>query len=129
VPVRIGDISAALQRLGASSFEFKQVTLLDAQQRPALQLPRVLASISPQSLLAFELRFEQLLIEGAQLEVRATRPAGSSSPGSTSAPPPTRRQERRHRLRDWFFRQHEFIIRGGSAVLDRRAARRAARWR
>ena len=32
-------------------------------------------------------------------------------------------------LRDWFFRQHEFVIRDGSAALDRRAARRAARWR
>ena len=69
MPVRIGRISASSSGW-VPSFELHDVTLLDAQQRPALQLPRVLASISPQSLLAFELRFEQLLIEGAQLEIR-----------------------------------------------------------
>ena len=69
VPVRIGHISASSSGW-VPSFELHEVTLLDAQQRPALQLPRVVASISPQSVLAFELRFEQLLIEGAQLEIR-----------------------------------------------------------
>ena len=49
-----------LQRRGAA----------DADGREALRLPRVAAALSARSLLALELRFEQLLIDGAQLEVR-----------------------------------------------------------
>ena len=112
VPVRIGHISASSSGW-VPSFELHEVTLLDAQQRPALQLPRVVASISPQSVLAFELRFEQLLIEGAQLEIRrnaagrvfvAGLDIGAGSAGKSDDTT----------LRDWFFRQHEFIIRDGS---------------
>ena len=69
IPVRIGAIQV---RSGSwvPAFELRDVRLLDAQQRPALQLPRVAAAISPRSLLSFELRFAQLLVEGAQLEIR-----------------------------------------------------------
>ncbi len=110
VPVRIGGIS--VQSGGwAPAFELRDVVLLDARSQPALSLPRVVAALSPRSLLAFELRFEQLLIDGAQLEVRRdaqgrlqvagldlSGPAGSPDPGAA----------------DWLFRQHEFVIRGGS---------------
>ena len=109
VPVRIGAIRAE-SRGWVPGFELRDVTLLDAQQRPALQLPRVEARLSPASLLAFELRFDQLLIEGPQLEIRRDAQgrvfvAGldmSVGDGGDGA------------LRDWFFRQHEFIIRDGS---------------
>ena len=45
VPVRIGGIAV---RSGGwvPSFELREVVLLDAQQRPALRLPRVFAAIS-----------------------------------------------------------------------------------
>lgn len=109
IPVRIGRIEATSSGW-VPRFELRDVTLLDAQQRPALQLPRVVAAISPQSLVAFELRFEQLLVEGAQLEIRrdptgrvfvAGLDLGAAGEGDG-------------RLRDWFFRQHEFVIRDGS---------------
>lgn len=109
VPVRIGGISAASHGW-VPSVELREVTLLDAQGRPALQLPRVAASLSARSLLALELRFEQLLIEGPQLEIRRDSSgrvfvAGlemSGGEGGDGA------------LGDWFFRQTEFIIRDGS---------------
>ena len=110
LPVRIGGIQATSSGW-VPRFELRDVVLHDAQNRPALQLPRVVAAISPQSLVAMELRFDQLLIEGAQLEIR--RDAGGrvfvagldlGQAGDTEASP----------LRDWFFRQHEFIIRDGS---------------
>jgi len=109
IPVRIGGITATSHGW-VPSFELRDVTLLDAQQRPALQLPRVAASLSPRSLLALELRFEQLLVEGPQLEIRRDAAgrvfvAGldmSVGEGGDGA------------LGDWFFSQTEFIIRDGS---------------
>lgn len=93
--------------------ELREVMLLDADGREALRLPRVTAALNVPALLALELRFEQLLIEGAHLEVRrdpqgrvhvAGLPTGGGggSEGSAAA--------------DWFFRQHEFVIRGGSLL-------------
>jgi uncharacterized protein (TIGR02099 family) len=112
IPVRIGAIEV---RSGSwvPAVELRDVRLLDAQQRPALQLPRVAAALSPRSLLSFELRLAQLLIEGAQLDIRRDAAgrifvagldlsAGSRGAGDEGA------------LRDWFFEQHEFVIRGGS---------------
>jgi uncharacterized protein (TIGR02099 family) len=109
VPVRIGAIEV---RSGGwvPAIELRDVRLLDARQRPALQLPRVAAAISPRSLLSLELRFEQLLVEGAQLEVRRDAQgrlfvAGldfSAASGDDDGV-----------LRDWFFKQHEFVVRGG----------------
>ena len=120
VPVRIGAIEV---RSGGwvPAIELRDVVLLDAQQRPALLLPRVAAAISPRSLLSFELHFEQLLIEGARLEVRcdalgrvfvAGLAFGTAGSGDEGA------------LRDWFFKQHEFVVRGGTLRWsdERRAA-------
>ncbi|MFT3953855.1 MAG: YhdP family protein [Piscinibacter sp.] len=110
LPVRIGGIQATSSGW-VPRFELRDVVLHDAQNRPALQLPRVVAAISPQSLVAMELRFDQLLIEGAQLEIR--RDAGGRvfvaglDLGKTG-------ESDGSQLRDWFFRQHEFIIRDGS---------------
>ncbi|WP_298833622.1 YhdP family protein [uncultured Piscinibacter sp.] len=110
VPVRIGRIEASSSGW-VPRFELHDVTLLDAQQRAALQLPRVVAAISPQSLVALELRFEQLLVDGPQLEIRrdtagrvfvAGLTMGAADGGEDGG------------LRDWFFRQHEFVIRDGS---------------
>ena len=108
VPVRIGQIEVRSSGW-VPSVELREVQLLDAQRRTALRLPRVFAAISPRSLFSLELRFEQLLIDGAELDVR--RDAGgrifvagfdSSGPdgGSDAA--------------DWFFKQREVVIRSGS---------------
>ncbi len=110
VPVRIGRIEVRASGW-VPSLELQEVLLLDARQQPALRLPRVFAAISPRSLLAFELRFEQLLIDGAELDIR--RDAGGrifvagldfsgadAGHGSAAA--------------DWFFKQHEVVVRGGT---------------
>ena len=94
------------------ALELRDVVLLDAEQREALRLPRVVAALSPRSLLALELRFEQLLIDGAELEVRrdAQRP-------HLRRRPRLRRQRRGGddgAAADWFFEQREFVIRGGT---------------
>lgn len=103
----------ALTRLGARG-RLDDVVLLDAQGREALRLPRVTAALSVPALLALELRFEQLLVDGAQIEVRrdaqgririaGLATGGAGDDGNTRA------------AADWFFRQHEFVIRGGSLL-------------
>ncbi len=120
IEVRIGDIQVRSSGW-VPSLEMKQVVLLDAQKRPALVLPRVVAALAPQSLLALDLRFRQLYIEGAQLEIRRNQAgrifvagldinqAGGEDDGAA--------------LR-WFLKQSEFVIRGGSLrwVDEQRAA-------
>ncbi|MEO7150159.1 MAG: YhdP family protein [Burkholderiaceae bacterium] len=108
-PVQIGGLTV---RTGGwvPGVELRDVVLLDAQQRPALTLPRVVAAISPRSLLALELRFEQLYIDGAELEARRDAQgrihvAGLAfdSTGNVDGA-----------ARDWFFKQHEWVIRGAT---------------
>ncbi len=69
VPVRIGSIAATSGWL-VPSFELKDVVLLDAQGREGLRLARVMAMLSPRSLV--RLGFEQLVIDGPVLDVRRT---------------------------------------------------------
>jgi uncharacterized protein (TIGR02099 family) len=110
VPVRIGRIQ--VQSSGwVPALRLDDVVLYDAAQHEALRLPRVAAAVSARSLLAFSLRFEQLLIENARLEVRrdaqgrifvaGLRMQGGAGEGGEAAA-------------DWFFEQHEFVIRHGS---------------
>ena len=113
VPVRIGGIEVSSGRF-VSALMLRDVVLLDGQGRAALQLPSVQALLSTGSLLetlvTLDLRFERLLIEGAHLEVRRDAQghifvAGldfSQGAGGDSG------------AADWFFKQHEFAIRGGS---------------
>src|SRR3954463_7043272 len=70
IEVRIGRIEAVSEGL-MPSFELRDVVLLDPAGRPALRLPRVLAAISPRSLL--HLGFEQLYIDGPELDIRRDR--------------------------------------------------------
>ncbi len=107
VPVRIGALTARSDGL-IPTIELQDVALLDAQGREALRLPRVVAAISPRSLL--KLGFEQLYLEGPQLDVRrdargrifvAGMPFGGASAGDSSAA-------------DWLFAQKEVAIRGGT---------------
>ena len=87
------------------AFEINEVQLFDAQDREALRLPRVLAAISPRSVLRGQ--FEQLVIDQPELDIRRdtqghvwvagldTRAAGDGSAA------------------DWFFAQPEFVVRQG----------------
>jgi uncharacterized protein (TIGR02099 family) len=109
IPVRIGNISVRSSGW-MPSFELQGVVLQDNRNRPALKLPRIVAALSARSLFALELRFEQLLIDGAHLEIRRDQGgrvfvagldfSGPGSGDSTAA--------------NWFFDQPEFVIRGGS---------------
>ena len=65
ITVQIGDIRARSNGL-IPSVEMLDVRLVDAQGRTALRLPSVLAALSPRS--ALNLGFEQLYVEGAQLD-------------------------------------------------------------
>jgi uncharacterized protein (TIGR02099 family) len=108
MPVRVGEISVRSSGW-VPAFELRDVVLLDAEQREALRLPHVQAALSARSLLAFEPRFEQLLVDGADLEIRRDtlgrlHVAGialSGDEGDDGA------------AADWFFAQHEFVVRGG----------------
>jgi uncharacterized protein (TIGR02099 family) len=105
VPVRIGGISA--QSVGIiPSFELKDVALLDASGREALKLPRILASVSPASLLQFNV--EQILIESPELDIRRD-PQGKL----TIAGLDFSKDDKNTGAADWFFSQPEFVIRHG----------------
>ena len=89
------------------AFDLRDLRLYDRQGREALHLARVHTALAPQSLLSFSLRFEQILIDGARLDVRRDAAghwfvAGLAwdSGGSDT------------RARDWFLEQHEFVVRG-----------------
>ena len=114
VPVRIGSIKA---RSGGwvPAIEVRDVLLFDAQQRPALRLPVVHVAVSLRSTLAslaaLDLRLEQILIEGAQLEVRRDSQGRILVAGLDFS---AEEDDNDPKAADWFFKQYEFAIRGGS---------------
>ena len=104
-PLRIGSIRAQGGPL-VPSFEIKDIVLLDADGREALRLDRVVALLSPRSLL--RLGFEQLVVDGPVLDIRRdaqgrirlagmdlTRGGGGSD----------------GRAADWVFSQRELVVR------------------
>jgi uncharacterized protein (TIGR02099 family) len=109
VPVRIGRIEVRSSGW-VPALQLDDVVLYDTQRREALRLPRVAAALSVRSLWGFKLRFEQLLIDDARLELRRDAQgrlwvAGllvRDDDGGDGA------------MTDWFFQQHEFAIRRGS---------------
>lgn len=110
VPVRIGSISVR-SSAWIPSLELKDVVLQDKQSRPALQLPHIVAALSARSLLVLELRFEQLFIDGAQLEIRRDKQGRVFVAGLDVNSP---NQGGDNDAANWFFNQPEFVIRGGS---------------
>ncbi len=106
VPVRIGAIVAHSDSL-FPSFELSNVQLLDREGRVALQLPRVTATLSPRSL--WNLGFEQLAIEGPELDVRRAAD-GRIFVAGIEIP---QQQDGDGRAADWVFSQTEWLIRGG----------------
>jgi uncharacterized protein (TIGR02099 family) len=108
--IQIGQLQARSGGL-IPSFALRDVRLLDAQGQPALQLPEVLIAISPRSLLKRGL--EQLVIDGAQLEIKRTADGrfwiagidvGSSVPND---PQP---------LLNWLFSQTEWALLNGTVL-------------
>ena len=110
-PVRIGAIVARSSGW-VPAIELREVRILDAEQRVALTLPRVFAALSPRSLLALEPRFEQLLIDGPSLDVRRDKSGRIRVAGLDFAA--ASGSEDDDAVADWFFRQHEFVIRAGA---------------
>ncbi len=92
------------------AIELSNVVLKDRQQREALRLPKVSAAVSARSLLAFELRFEQLHLEGAALEIRRDS-AGRFFVAGIEIPPSGTDPD--SGAVDWFFSQSEFVVRNG----------------
>ena len=107
VPVRIGAVVATSSGL-IPSFELKDVALLDPQGREALRLPRILAAISPSSLL--QLNFEQLYIDQPELEIRRSANGKILVAGLDFSKPDSSSVDGL----DWFFSQPEFVIRNGT---------------
>ena len=109
IPLRIGGVSVTSSGW-VPGIELRDVVLLDASERPALTLPRIVAALSPASLLAFELRFEQLLIDGAELHARRDAQGRIHIAGiDFSAAGPDGGG-----AADWFFKQHEWVVRGAT---------------
>ncbi|MDB5932620.1 MAG: hypothetical protein JWR60_4327, partial [Polaromonas sp.] len=108
VPVRIGNITG--RSVGAiPSFELQDVTLLDAQGREAVRLPRIVAALSPASL--WGLGFEQLVIEQPELDIRRAADGKIFVGGlEVSKDADTGHSD----VADWVFSQAEFVVRGGT---------------
>ena len=110
LPVRIGQIEVSSGGW-IPALTLRDVRLLDKAGREALRLPHVAAALSARSLLTLELRFQQLLVDAPELEVRRDANGRISVAGLDveSAGP----AETGDALLDWFFSQHEFVIRHG----------------
>nr|WP_295077427.1 YhdP family protein [uncultured Roseateles sp.] len=125
VQLRIGQISVTSGGW-IPAVEMRQVVLLDPQGREALRLPKVAAALSARSLLALELRFEQLLIDAPQMVVRRDAQghifvAGLSLSDAVQSPETA---DLAGAWADWLLVQHEFVILNGRVrwIDERRAA-------
>ena len=107
IPVRIGKVEALSEGF-MPSFELTDVVLLDPAGRPALTLPRVLAALSPNSLL--HLGFEQLYIDRPELDIRRDKGGRIYVAGLDFS----RRESDDSQAADWFFSQTEFVIKDGT---------------
>ena len=107
MPVRIGQITARSNGL-MPSFEVRDVLLLDAAGHVALQLPQVLAALSPSSLWGGG--FEQLVLDQPTLEIRRARD-GKIYVGGVDV---LQSRSDTSYSTDWIFSQTELAIRGGS---------------
>ncbi len=109
VTVRIGALHAQPRGL-FPALELRDVELLDASGRVGLALPRVVASLSPDSILRFG--FDQLYLEAPALDIRRSRAGRITIGGLDLASGP----EGDGSAADWFFSQAEFIIQNGSVT-------------
>ena len=95
------------------ALELRDVSVLDAEQRvaldPAARLRRAVAALAARARAALRAAADR---RRRASTCGATRAAASASPASTSAA--RRRAPTTTRAADWFFKQHEFVIRGGT---------------
>lgn len=110
-PVRIGRIEAPSGGW-VPALHLSDVAVLDATGQPALKLPRVAAALSVPGLLALQLRFEQLLFEGLELDVRRDSAGRLHIAGLALGQ--GQGAEARNPLADWLFEQHEVVVRGAT---------------
>ncbi|HET9976639.1 MAG TPA: YhdP family protein [Burkholderiaceae bacterium] len=110
VPVSIGAIRV---RSGGwmPALELDDVVLHDAQRREALRLPKVQAALSARSFVGLQVRFEQLLIDGATLEVRRDAD-GRLFVGGLAVDGGVAAAGQDNAAADWLLAQHEFVVRG-----------------
>ncbi|TFY97878.1 YhdP family protein [Ramlibacter rhizophilus] len=106
VPVRIGGIAARSEGL-VPTFELRDVVIEGPASATPLRLGRVTASLSPRSL--WNLGFEQLAVERPEVEVRRTAAGRWSVAGFELSP-----DGGDTRAADWFFRQKEVLVLGGT---------------
>jgi uncharacterized protein (TIGR02099 family) len=106
VPVRIGEIQVLAKGL-VPSFELREVSLLDRDGRTALRLPRVVAALSPQS--AWRLGLEQLVIDGAELDIRRRSDGLLEVAGLSLSP-----HSERNAFANWVLAQTEIVLRNGT---------------
>ncbi len=111
VPVRIDAITAQSNTALVPSFEIQNLRLLDSAGRDALVLNKVIASLSPRSLLRLD--FEQLVLEQPELDIRRTSQGRILVAGLDLSQPDTQQQDSSAGA-NWFFSQREFVIRGGT---------------
>jgi uncharacterized protein (TIGR02099 family) len=115
VPVQVGSIRAestpgvgGLLPSFVPVIELQDVRLLDAQGRPALQLPLVRVALSVASV--WRGGVEQLVIDRPVLDVRRTAEGRIEVAGLDLSGP----QTDDNAAADWFFSQREFAIRHGT---------------
>ncbi len=108
LPIEIGRLQAHSVGL-IPAIELREVRLLDAQGQAALQLPKVVVALSPRSVI--RLGLEQLVIEGAELELERTTDGRFVLAGiDMSAAPKVDIQP----ALDWLFSQTEWALLGGT---------------
>ena len=107
VTVRVGAVKAQSNGV-VPSFELTDVTLLDAQGRVGLSLPRILVAMSPRSL--WRLGFEQIYLDQPKLDIRRA-PDGKITIGGLDF---SNADQADPAAADWFFSQFEFVIHDGT---------------
>jgi uncharacterized protein (TIGR02099 family) len=110
VPVQIGNITAQFNLL-APAFEFTDVRLKDPVGRDALVLNKVIATLSPRSLL--HLGFEQVVVDQPELDVRRNA-QGRIVVAGFALPEQTAKDDKNNPAADWIFSQRELAIRAGT---------------
>ncbi|HYJ99157.1 MAG TPA: TIGR02099 family protein, partial [Burkholderiaceae bacterium] len=115
VAVRIGEIQVR-SRGWIPAAQLRDVVLLDRSGREALRLPEVHAALSVPSLMAFRLRFEQLLIDRAELVVRRDAHGRISVGGLDLGGEMRSDDDGGNPAADWFFQQREFVIRDATVT-------------
>ncbi|MCV2370348.1 YhdP family protein [Roseateles oligotrophus] len=125
-PVRIGSIKVTSGGW-IPAIEMREVRLLDPSGREALRLPKVAAALSARSLLSLNLRFEQLLIDAPQVEVRRDAKGRFFVAGlSVDEAVQTESTGLAEEWADWLLAQHEFVILNGRVRwIDERRATQA----